>query len=327
MIILRTLDELTQIRKPVQLALGVFDGIHLGHKTVIEQVVADAHAHDELAGILTFEDHPMALICPERRPGKLLSTPEHKQRLIQPLGVDVLIILPFTRELATLPAEEFLRILYTRLQLRGITVGTDWCFGRNRTGNVDYLRAEGAKYGFTVQAIPPVTTRDGLRISSTAIREAIAKGKFDRAREMLGREYTLTGTVFHGRHLARQWGVPTANIHVDEEQLPPSGVYLIRATLQDGSQHDGIANLGRRPTVETSRAEKYLEVHLFDFQGDLYGQEVAVRFVQFLRHEQKFSSIDQLKTQIELDVQKAHNLFKMKHSLEKKQQEENKNPR
>lgn len=325
MIILHTLEELSQIREPVQLALGVFDGIHLGHKAVIEQVVTDAHTRGELAGVLTFEDHPMALICPERRPGKLLSTPEHKQRLIQPLGVDILIILPFTQALATLSAEEFLRILYTRLQLRGITVGTDWCFGRNRTGNVDYLRAEGIKYGFTVHAIPPITTRDGLRISSTAIREAIANGQFDRARELLGREYTLIGTVFHGRHLARQWGVPTANIHVDDEQLPPSGVYLIQATLQNGYQCDGIANLGRRPTVETSRAEKYLEVHLFDFQGDLYGQEVAVRFVQFLRREKKFTSLDQLRAQIELDVEKARNLFKMKHSLEKEQQEKDKN--
>ena len=309
MIILHSLEELSRITQPAQLALGVFDGIHLGHKAVIGHAVAEAHARNQLAGVLTFEDHPMALICPEQRPGKLLSSPRHKQKWLEPLGIDFVIILPFTRELAALSAEDFLHILYTRMNLKGITVGTDWCFGKNRTGNVDYLRRQGELHGFTVQAIPPVTTQDGERISSTAIREAIARGKFDRARELLGRDYTLSGTVIHGRQLARQWGVPTANLHVDNEQLPPSGVYIIRATLPDGMRYNGIANLGRRPTVEPTRAEKYLEVHLFDYSGDLYGQKVDVKFLRFLRREQKFFSLEELRKQIDLDVQEARNLF------------------
>lgn len=310
MIILHSLSELPQIHRPVHLALGVFDGIHLGHQTVIRQTVRLAHEKGELAGVLTFEDHPMALIAPEKRPEKLLSSPKHKLKYLEPLGVDLVIILPFTKELAALTASEFLHILDTRLDLKSITVGTDWCFGKNRSGNVDFLHQEGAQRGFTVRPIPPVTAKDGTRISSTAIRDAIARGNFHRASELLGRDHTLSGIVIHGRKLAGKWGFPTANLQMENEQLPPSGVYLIRAKLPDGREYDGIANLGRRPTVEQGRAEKYIEAHLFDFSGDLYNQEIEIHFVQFLRKEHKFPSLDLLRDQIEQDVSQARHLLK-----------------
>lgn len=306
---MKRLTELTlpdgQDPRPVHLAIGVFDGLHLGHRAVVEPVVSGARASGGVAGAVTFEPHPIQLLAPGKAPRRILASIEHKERLLSALGVELLVVLPFTREFSERSAEDFAGELFSLPGLRQVAVGEDWKFGRNRDGNVQQLREWGRQKGVEVVAVSPVML-GGERISSTRIRQALRDGNLGAAGAMLGRPYTVMGSVVKGEQLGRRIGVPTANIEVGSEQLPPDGVYAILADV-DGDEIPGVANLGMRPTVDGSR--RLLEVHLFDFEDDLYGETVEVRFGVYLRGECAFAGIDELREQIERDVSEARSRF------------------
>jgi len=309
---LHSIAELGRLDRPLHLALGVCDGVHLGHQAVIKAVVDGARADGGLAGVLTFEPHPIRVLAPEKAPRRILASLEHKERLLEELGVAVFVVLNFTAELARRPAEEFAEELLFTPTLRQVAAGDDWRFGRDRKGTMGDLKSRGAERGIEVNAIAPVML-DGERVSSTRVRQALRDGNLSAAAAMLGRPYTVRGTVVKGDQLGRKIGYPTANIAVGEEQLPPNGVFAVSA-LSGGVVRPGIANLGVRPTVDGG--QKLLEVHLFDFTGDLYGVEVEVRFGAHLRGERKFEGIDELERQIGRDVEQARALFAEGKALE-----------
>jgi riboflavin kinase/FMN adenylyltransferase len=299
------LEDLPALGVPLHLALGVFDGVHVGHQAVIARAVEAAAREGGMAGLLTFDPHPIRVIAPNKAPSALLETLGHKARVVAELGVQLFIPLHFDLEFAKMEASEFLGNLMAA-PVRTIAVGEDWRFGHNRSGDVPFLEKEAALRGFKLEAVPPVM-HDGDRISSTRIRQAIRDGNLEDAKQMLGRPYSVIGTVVEGRKLGRTIGFPTANLATGEAQLPPDGVWAVHALFPDGRKLRGVANLGMRPTVGgTTRS---LEVHLFDFSGDLYDQELEIRFENHLRGEIKFPSLDALRTQIQRDVDAAREVF------------------
>jgi len=300
-LIRKKLEDLQSLGVPLHLALGVFDGVHLGHQAVIERAVQAAHRDGGLAGVLTFDPHPIRVIAPAKAPSALLETLEHKAQVMNDLGVQLLIPLHFDQELAAMEASDFIANLLAA-PVRTIAVGEDWRFGHHRSGDVTMLQKESATHGFRLEAVPPVM-HEGERISSTRIRQAIRDGNLTSAEQMLGRPFTVTGKVVEGKKLGRTIGFPTANLATGDAQLPPSGVWVVRARLPDGADVSGVANIGVCPTVgETTRT---LEVHLLDFQGDLYGKSLEIQFLNYLRPEAKFPSIEALRIQIQLDTNTA----------------------
>jgi riboflavin kinase/FMN adenylyltransferase len=300
-LICKRLDELAALGQPLHLALGVFDGVHAGHQAVIERAVTAAKREGGLAGLLTFDPHPIRVIAPGKAPTSLLETLDHKADLVSSLGVGLFIPLHFDAEMAAMEATDFIEQL-TAASVRTIAVGEDWRFGRNRSGDVPFLQRESDKRGFRLEAVAPVMF-DGDRISSTRIRQAIHDGNLDEAARMLGRPYSVTGKVTQGDQLGRTLGFPTANLATGNLQLPPCGVWVVRVTDDDGNPWNGVANLGVRPTVGGDKRQ--LEVHLFDFSGDLYGRNLDVRFEKHLRDEMKFPSLEALRLQIGNDVATA----------------------
>jgi riboflavin kinase/FMN adenylyltransferase len=301
------LEDLPALGAPLHLALGVFDGVHVGHQAVIERAVKAAERHGGLAGVLTFDPHPIRVIAPNKAPTNLLETLEHKARAVEDYGVTLFIPLHFDMEVAKMEASEFIDQLMAS-PVRTIAVGEDWRFGHNRSGDVSFLENEAVKRGFQLEAVPPVM-HDGERVSSTRIRQAIRDGNLDAAAQMLGRPYAVCGTVVEGRKLGRTLGFPTANLSTGEAQLPPDGVWAVRVQLPDGRHFAGVANLGQRPTVNGE--SRSLEANLFDFAENLYGQELEVRFQKYLRPEMKFQSLAALSSQIERDAQEARNYFQL----------------
>ncbi|MBK1830972.1 bifunctional riboflavin kinase/FAD synthetase [Verrucomicrobiaceae bacterium R5-34] len=301
--IISSLNDLSSISGPLHLALGVFDGVHIGHQAVIASVVQAAKADQGVAGVLTFDPHPIRVLAPQVAPQRILASLTHKKELLAELGVELMVVIPFTVDFATVPAEEFLNELQQSCQnLRTLAMGQDWKFGHQRGGDVDLLQRFGEQHSIDVEAMGAVML-DGERVSSTRIRQALRDGNLSAAAAMLGREYTVLGTVVEGRKLGRQLGFPTANLRAHNEQLPSDGVWAVDVTLESGAVHRGAGNLGVRPTVEHGEARRMLEIHLLDFSGDLYGQDVEVRFVRHVRPEMKFGSLDELQEQIQKDVQ------------------------
>jgi riboflavin kinase / FMN adenylyltransferase len=301
MTVLHSLAELAQVPGPVALAVGVFDGLHLGHQEVIRAAQEHARQHRGQAVVMSFEPHPMKLLRPAAAPQRLCGL-DYRQQLLSQLGIDSTLLCPFDPEFAAIQAEDFIHRLADFCQPLGcISVGYSWVFGRGRRGDIHLLMDQGQKHDFAVYGVPPVRDDAGKIISSTSIREAVAAGDLAQASRWLGRPYALFGEVVPGRQLARQLGFPTANVRPGAELLPPFGVYEVSVRLADGHWHHGIANLGVRPTV--AGQEPWLEVHLLNFTGDLYGQKLEVRLQRFLRAEQKFSSVEALREQILLDLQ------------------------
>lgn len=295
------LEELAAQDGPLHLALGVFDGVHLGHRAVIARAVEAARKAAGKAFVVTFDPHPIRVIAPEKAPASLLATLDEKAAVVKALGVDGLLVIHFDMAFSKMDAGEFVRKLLAA-DVRTIAVGEDWRFGSKRSGDVAILRRMGGELGFQLEAVPPVMW-DGERISSTRIRQAIRDGNFDAVEEMLGRPYELSGTVIQGRKLGRGLGFPTANLRLGERQTPRDGVWAVRVN----GQWEGVANLGTRPTVDGT--ERLLEVHLFDFSGDLYGKELRVSFGEFLRAERKFDSVEELRQQIGKDAEEARRWF------------------
>ena len=304
--ILRSIPELERLRGPLFLAIGVFDGVHRGHQAVISTSADHAAASNGTPVVVTFDPHPEKVLRPQAAP-HLLSATEHKIALIRALGVEHLLIITFDKQFAATEPEDFVRKLVIHSKpLREICVGHEWSFGKNRRGNLDLLEKLGAKFNFDVVGIPPVKI-NGAVVSSTAIRQAIEKGDWAKAAEMLGREYTILGTVTRGDNLGKKIGFPTANLSAHSEQFPPNGVYVAEARI-DGELYRGVINLGIRPTVSSGKSERVLEIHLFDFNRDIYGHDVEVRFLKFLRSEKKFQDLDTLVQQIRQDVEQARQL-------------------
>jgi riboflavin kinase / FMN adenylyltransferase len=304
---LRSIDELSRLPGPIFLAIGVFDGVHRGHQAVISTSAEHARSAKGTPVVVTFDPHPMKVLRPSDAP-HLLTATQHKIKLIRNLGVGHLLVIKFDKRFAATAPEEFVQQLLTHSKpLREICVGHEWSFGKDRRGNLALLRKLGAQFDFEVVGIPAVTLGNGEPVSSTAIRHAVEAGDLAKAAEMLGREYTILGTVVHGDDLGKKIGFPTANLSAHSEQFPPNGVYFAEATLE-GSVYPGVVNLGYRPTVSSGKSERVLEIHLFDFDRDIYGKDVEVRFIRYLRPEQKFESVDALVRQIELDVHQARKL-------------------
>lgn len=298
-----SIAELAAVPGPVFLAIGVFDGVHLGHQAVIRRALADAQAAGGTGVVVTFNPHPVRVMRPSQAP-RLLTSTQHKAQLIERLGVTDLLVVPFTPELAATSPEAFVRQLHAACRpLREICVGHSWSFGHNRAGNLELLKRMGDRLGFDEIGLPAVEV-DGEVVSSTLIRAAIEAGDLERASRFLGRDFTLLGTVVHGDHLGRELGFPTANLSAHNEQFPPNGVYAVEAILEERTL-PGVVNIGVRPTVETATGQRGMELHLFNFSADLYGRDIEVAFRKFLRPERKFPGLDALKAQIACDVAEA----------------------
>ncbi len=261
-----------------------------------------AAAQNGHAVVLTFDPHPASVLRPGQSPPLLAST-RHKLRILAALGVQHVLVIPFDLAFAATPPAEFIQQLAAACELRQICVGHDWAFGKGRAGNLALLTSLGSELGFAAVGIPSVTVGD-QPVSSTVIRAAVQAGDLPTAQRLLGREFSVFGTVIPGDQRGRTIGFPTANILPENEQLPPNGVYAVTATYGKTTLR-GVANIGLRPTVQTAAKERLLEVHLFDFGGDLYGQDLEVHFLRFLRPEQKFSSLEALTTQIAADAKEA----------------------
>lgn len=297
------INELREIKGPLHLALGVFDGLHIGHQAVITSVTRAAESEGGAAGILTFDPHPIRVLAPEVAPRRILASLEHKRKLLELLGVDFMVVVEFTKDFAECEADHFLSsLLESAPDLKTLAMGEDWKFGKNRKGDVTRLRAFGEQNNIEVIAVAAVMAH-GERVSSTRIRQAIRDGNMKAANSMLGRDYSVLGTVVEGQKLGRTLGFPTANLKVYNEQLPADGVWCLEVTLASGELMKGVGNLGVRPSVEGGDSKRMLEVHLLDFCGDLYGQDMEVRFLEFVRAEQKFESLEDLQTQIRADVE------------------------
>jgi riboflavin kinase / FMN adenylyltransferase len=305
--VLRSISELAELSGPLYLAIGVFDGVHLGHQAVISTSARHATEARGTAVVVTFDPHPVKVLRPNDAP-HLLTATQHKIALIRDLGVAHLLVLHFDKTFAATSPEDFvLQLVDGSKPLREICVGHEWSFGKGRAGNLALLKKLGASHGFNVIGVEAVKV-NGEVVSSTAIRQAIEAGNLVKATQMLGREYTILGTVVRGEQLGRKLGFPTANLSAHSEQFPPNGVYVTEARI-GGTLYRGVANLGFRPTVTAGKPERLLELHLFDLDREIYGEEMEVRFLRYVRAEQKFADVEALKTQIAADVRQARESF------------------
>ena len=296
------ISELSSVPGPVFLAIGVFDGVHLGHRAVIQRALDDARTAGGSAVVATFDPHPARILRPGKAP-RLLTSTAHKLRIVRGLGVDHLLVLPFTREFAATDPADFVRALASACSLREVCVGHEWAFGKNRAGNLALLDRLGHELGFDEVGVPAVRIGDEV-VSSTVIRAAIESGDLVKAARLLGRDYSILGTVIKGAQLGRKLGFPTANLAAHNEQFPPNGVYAVDVHRNSDTLR-GVANIGVRPTIENSTGERLLEVHILDFDGDLYGEDIEVDFLSFLRPEQRFPNLDALRAQIAADANAA----------------------
>lgn len=293
---------------PTAVAIGNFDGVHLGHGALLKRLVDAARAAGLPATILTFEPHPREFFSPASAPARL-TTLREKLELLAANGVEQAMVCHFNARFAALSAAQFVdEVLRGGLQTRHLIVGDDFRFGKGRSGDFAMLQAAGQQAGFAVEAMGSVTL-DGGRVSSSAVRQALADGDMQRAASLLGRPYVIDGRVRHGDKVGRQLGFATANIRIKHNPLPMSGVFAVEVTGLGGAALPGVANLGIRPTVGGTRP--ILEVHLFDFERDIYGAHLSVRFVHKLRNEQRFPNFDALKAQIAADALAAWAFFKL----------------
>ena len=305
--VIQDLDQSAQERRRLCLAIGFFDGVHLGHQQIIRQTITDARQHEALALIVTFDRHPNTVVAPQHAP-KLIYPLSKKLQVIDSLGVDVCLLIHFDKAFSQRPAEEFVAWLVgVERRVRSICVGANFVFGRKRGGNVQLLRNLGGELGFAVHGLAAVAL-DGKAVSSTRIRETIAAGDLDSASQMLGRAYTFTGKVVAGDKLGRQIGFPTANLDVSGLTLPPTGVYAAQARSNE-VLHRAVVNIGSRPTLRDSSHAVRVEAHLIDFTGDLYDKELELVFVEKLRDEKKFPSLAELRDQIGRDILDAQLRF------------------
>ncbi|MBW8191876.1 bifunctional riboflavin kinase/FAD synthetase [Neiella marina] len=296
--LIRGIHNLRDRHRQCVLTIGNFDGVHLGHQAVLRQLVAKAKVYGVPSMVMVFEPQPQEVFAGDKAPARL-SLLRDKVRLLSQMGIDRLLCVQFNHRFAAISASRFIsHLLVEKLAIRYLVVGDDFCFGKGRQGQYQDLVTAGNDHGFDVNNTHSFMLQQ-VRVSSTKIRAALADNHLDIAESLLGHRYALTGRVVHGDALGRTIGFPTANVLMKRQVIPVQGVYAVETELADGTQVLGMANIGRRPTVKGTRPQ--LEVHLFDFDGDLYGQRIKVELVAKLREEQRFASVDALKQQLELD--------------------------
>jgi riboflavin kinase/FMN adenylyltransferase len=305
--VIRTANELNAGNRKVCLAIGFFDGVHLGHQQIIRQTITDARQHNALALVVTFDNHPNTVVAPARVPPLIYSLPQ-KLRTIESLGPEALLLIHFDKEFSQKTGEAFIRELGSAWAgVQSVCVGANFVFGYKRGGNVELLKKLGGELKFSVHGMAAVSL-DGKAVSSTRIRDAIRSGELDFASQMLGRAYSITAPVIEGDKLGRKIGFPTANLDTTGLALPPNGVYAIHA-IANGKTHRAVLNIGTRPTLGNPNPQLRVEAHLLDFSGELYGGELEIVFAEKLRDEQKFPSVDELKAQIARDIERAKESF------------------
>lgn len=294
------------------LTTGAFDGVHLGHQTVINEVKRRAAAQGVKSVVVTFDVHPAVVVRPESAP-KILTRLPRKLELLESLGVDVVYVIEFDEARASTSAEDFVSDVFVdRLNAREILVGSDFNFGKGREGTVDFLAERGRHYGFSVEGLDLIRASDDATepVSSTAIRRALIGGQVETAAEMLGRPFEIHGTVTQGDQRGRTIGFPTANVILPNDMArPANGVYACWYTTPSGDVYPAAVNVGVRPTFYESADAAVLEAHLLGFEGNLYDQVARVQFMQFLRSERRFNGIDELKKQLDLDIVEARNVL------------------
>jgi riboflavin kinase/FMN adenylyltransferase len=290
------------------LTIGVYDGVHVGHRTVISQVRERAAREGAKSVVVTFDRHPLSIVRPEASP-RLLANLDQKLELLASTGIDAVLIVPFNEQQANETPVEFVeRVLVKTLAAKVVIVGSDFHFGHMRQGNVTLLKEMGERHDFVCDPVVLVPRADGVDepVSSTAIRRALAGGEIDTASHMLGRAYEVRGEVVSGDQRGRTIGFPTANVQIPNGMCMPSdGVYAGLYTRPDGTEYATAINLGRRPTFYANQEASLLEAYLMDFSGDLYGEAASVKFLAFLRSEKQFSGIDELKQQLQHDIEHA----------------------
>ncbi len=298
--IIRDWRNLPAALKGAAVAIGAFDGVHRGHQAVIASAAEAAKRLDAPLAVVSFDPHPRRWFQPEAAPFRLM-TADQVARALEPLGVDSLYLLPFDGTMATMTTADFARdVLADGLRIRHAAVGFDFTFGKGRTGSPEALARLGADLGFTVSVTQRIDDASGLKLSSSAVREALSAGDLPRAAAILGRPFAIQGEVIHGEKRGRTIGTPTANITMGDYMRPAYGVYATRSRLPDGRVIDGVANLGVRPMFEIE--QPLLEVWLLDFNESLYGQTLETELVALLRPEMNFDSLAALKVQIEADA-------------------------
>jgi len=294
------------LERETLLTVGVFDGVHLGHQHLIKKLIQQAATRNLLSVVVTFNSHPQNVLSPQTKLARL-TTVEERTRLLRGLGVELVVPLNFSTEVAALSAREFIRLLQRRLRMRGLIIGPDFTLGRGREGDATVLQTLGQELGFTVEVVEPLIS-GGSPVSSTAIREALSQGDMGATSKFLGRYFRLSGPVIGGMERGHDLGFPTANIGVDSDQaLPIDGVYATLGYVGD-KVYKSVTNIGIRPTF--GDGQRTIEVFLIDFAGDIYGEKLAVELVEHLRGEMRFTDPKELSAQIGRDVEQARSILK-----------------
>ncbi|HEY3855929.1 MAG TPA: bifunctional riboflavin kinase/FAD synthetase [Verrucomicrobiae bacterium] len=290
---------------PVCVAIGVFDGVHLGHQRVLQWTMAQAARSGGVSVVVTFDKHPNSIVAPDKAPA-LIYPLAKKLEVLASVGIQTTYVIPFDRAFSQISGERFVRDLARDFgKIRSVCVGADFMFGHRRSGNVSLLKDLGGKLKFSVEEVSDFDL-DGKPVSSTRIREAVRAGDFDLAGRMLGRRYTLCGPVISGQQLGRKLGFPTANIEIAGMVVPPTGVYAAEAKV-DGESHRAAVNIGHRPTVKSNDPQLHVEAHMLDFNRDIVGKPLELAFLKKIRDERKFESVEALKSQIAADVTQTRN--------------------
>lgn len=293
--------------RPVALTIGNFDGVHLGHQALLGELRAAAQARELQAAVVIFEPHPREFFAPQQAPARLTSLRE-KLELFGSMGIDRVHVCRFNARFAQISAAGFIHALHEKLSARFVLIGDDFRFGSGRAGDFALMEKIGSQHGFAVQAVHTVL-HNGVRISSTAVRTALADGDMRMAQSYLGRPYSISGRVEHGDGLGKQLGFPTANIQLKHNRPPLSGIFVVRVHGDGLPPMQGVASLGVRPTVKHN-GRPLLEVFLFDFDQDIYGKRVTVEFLHKLRDEEKYDGLDALRSAIQRDAEQAKDYFK-----------------
>ena len=309
---MKIFDHLDKIREPFKnavITIGNFDGVHIGHQALFHEVIEKAEAIDGTSIAMTFEPHPIRVLKQNGHP-PLITLYEQKAELIERTGIDVLICVPFNKAFASMSAHQFITdLLVKRIGMKAIVVGKDYSFGKNREGTIDMMKSYAPDYGFEVIVANWIKTPLGSagRISSTRIRELVIDGQMTEAEKMLGRNYQIRGRVVIGRDRGgKLLGIPTANINLHDELCPKTGIYAVTVEIED-RQYNGVANIGYSPTFEDH--EFTVEVHILDFNANIYGEKIRVNFIRRIRDEIKFSNISELIEQIKMDIAAAREIF------------------
>lgn len=306
MLVYSHIADIAKQHKGNVIVLGTFDGVHKGHQKIIKRAVQLARKIKGKSIVFTFSNHPLEIIAEHKAPKKI-STNIGKEHDLEELGIDILLNIPFTKEFASISANDFLALLQEKLAPQYIVVGPNCTFGYKGEGTPQLLRAMACKYGYIAE-VPQGACQDNELISSSRVRHAVSEGDMELAEEMLGRPFTIYGKVEHGEHRGRRLGIPTANLYLEDKYLiPPDGVYIATVTLHK-KEYKGIANVGDNPTF--AALSRRVEVNIFDFDKDIYGENIQVHFLKKLRDEEKFSSVEELLIQMHNDIKNTKEYFK-----------------